>query len=92
VPDRTKPPRLAFAALLVGNLALAFGPWLVRLADVGPVASGFWRLAIAVPLLLLLSRVAGQSLPRLKLRFSQPRSRAAGSSRRTWAHGMSAST
>lgn len=63
--DPPKPPRLAFAALLCGNLALAFGPWLVRLADVGPVAAGFWRLAIAVPFLLLLSRVAGQALPRL---------------------------
>ncbi len=58
-------PALAFAALLIGNLALAFGPWLVRLADVGPVASGFWRLAIAVPFLLLLSRAGKQSLPRL---------------------------
>lgn len=59
------PHRLAFAALLVGNLALAFGPWLVRLADTGPVAAGFWRLAIAVPFLLLLTRVSGQRLPRL---------------------------
>ncbi len=47
--------RLAFAALLAGNLFLAFGPWLVRLADVGAVAAGFWRLALAVPLLLLLA-------------------------------------
>src|SRR3546814_14196501 len=29
---------------------------MVRLADVGPVAAGFWRLALAVPLLLLLAR------------------------------------
>lgn len=62
-----KPPRLAFAALLGGNLALAFGPWLVRLTDVGPVAAGFWRLAIAVPFLLLLSRAARQSMPRLSM-------------------------
>lgn len=65
-PSR-RPHRLAFAALLLGNLALAFGPWLVRLADVGPVAAGFWRLALAAPFLLVLSRVAGQSLPRLTL-------------------------
>jgi drug/metabolite transporter (DMT)-like permease len=43
--------RFAFAALLAANLALAAGPWMVRLADVGPVASGFWRLALAVPFL-----------------------------------------
>jgi drug/metabolite transporter (DMT)-like permease len=54
------PHPLAFPALLVGNVALAFGPWLVRLADVGPVATGFWRLALALPFLLLIGRLAGQ--------------------------------
>lgn len=42
---------LPFAALLLGNVALAFGPWFVRVADVGPVAAGFWRLALGVPFL-----------------------------------------
>ncbi|HEY0624627.1 DMT family transporter [Sphingomonas sp.] len=42
---------LPFAALLLGNMALAFGPWFVRAADVGPVAAGFWRLALGVPFL-----------------------------------------
>lgn len=51
---------LAFAALLLGNAALAFGPWLVRLSDVGPAAAGFWRLALALPFLLLIGRLAGQ--------------------------------
>ena len=46
--SETKPHPLAFPALLLGNIALAFGPWLVRLADVGPVAAGFWRLALAL--------------------------------------------
>ena len=50
----------AFVALLIGNAALAFGPWLVRWADVGPAAAGFWRLAIAIPFLVLLARAAGQ--------------------------------
>lgn len=65
----TRPHPFAFAALLVGNAALAFGPWLVRLADVGPVAAGFWRLALAVPFLWLLARTAGQParLPRWPL-------------------------
>ena len=40
-----------FAALLLGNAALALGPWLVRLADTGPVAAGFWRMALPLPLL-----------------------------------------
>lgn len=43
----------AFAALIVSNIFLALGPWMVRLTDVGPVAAGFWRLALAIPLLLL---------------------------------------
>jgi drug/metabolite transporter (DMT)-like permease len=48
--------RYAFAALLLANLFLAFGPWMVRMADVGPVAAAFWRLALAIPLLLLFAR------------------------------------
>ena len=55
-----KPHPLAFAALIVGNVALAFGPWLVRLTDVGPVAAGFWRLALALPFLWLIARMVGQ--------------------------------
>ena len=47
------PGRYAFAALIVSNLFLALGPWMVRLADVGPVAAGFWRLSLAIPLLML---------------------------------------
>lgn len=46
---------LAFAALLAGNAALAIGPLFVRQADVGPVASGFWRLALALPVLAALA-------------------------------------
>ncbi len=55
-PRSTAPTtgRFAFPALIAGSLMLAFGPWMVRLADVGPVASGFWRLAIVSPLLLLI--------------------------------------
>ena len=51
--------RFAYPALLLGNVALAFGPWLVRLADTGPVAAGFWRLALALPFLWVLARMAG---------------------------------
>lgn len=54
------PHRLAFPALLLGNVALAFGPWMVRLSDVGPVAVGFWRLVLALPFLWLVARVARQ--------------------------------
>jgi drug/metabolite transporter (DMT)-like permease len=57
---KAHPHPLAFPALLFGNLALAFGPWMVRLADVGAVATGFWRLALALPLLWLVAKGARQ--------------------------------
>jgi len=44
-----------FAVLLVGNAALALGPLFVRLADTGPVAAGFWRLALALPIIALIA-------------------------------------
>lgn len=60
---------LAFAALLIGNVALAFGPLFVRLADtdsqIGPIAAAFWRLLLAAPMLLLLTRVTRQPIGRL---------------------------
>jgi drug/metabolite transporter (DMT)-like permease len=51
---------LAFAALLVGSTSLAFGPWLVRLTGVGPVAAGFWRLALALPFLFVIAALCRQ--------------------------------
>jgi drug/metabolite transporter (DMT)-like permease len=48
--NRFVPSAWHFAALLAGNAALALGPWLVRLSDTGPVAAGFWRMALPLPL------------------------------------------
>jgi len=42
-------------ALLAANVALALGAWLVRLSDTGPVAAGFWRLTLALPVIALLA-------------------------------------
>ncbi len=53
---------LAFLALIVGNVALAFGPLFVRMADTGPVAAGFWRITLAAPLLVVLA-LAGRGQP-----------------------------
>ena len=58
--NRSKDHPFAFAALLIGSSALAFGPWLVRLAGVGPVAAGFWRLALALPFLLAIALAVRQ--------------------------------
>src|SRR6187549_744889 len=62
-PADPSPSRLLpLGALVMGNVALALGPWFVRLADSGPVSAGFWRVALALPLLALLARANGQRL------------------------------
>ncbi len=61
-PDQSAPTR-AVIAVIAANVALAFGPWFVRLADVGPVAAAFWRITLAAPILvamaLLMARRGG---------------------------------
>ena len=42
---------LPLLALLGGGIAVGFSPILVRLSDVPPMVSGFYRLALALPLL-----------------------------------------
>ena len=44
---------VAFAALIMGAVAMGISPVFVRLAEVGPFASAFWRVALAVPALAL---------------------------------------
>jgi len=58
--NRPAPHPFAFPALFIGSTALAFGPWLVRLSGVGPVAAGFWRLALALPFLFLIAATMKQ--------------------------------
>ena len=50
------------AALLAANVALALGPWWVRLADSGPVSAGFWRILLPMPFFVLLARANRQKL------------------------------
>lgn len=58
----TPPPSkaLPLVALFVANVALAFGPWFVRMSDLGPVAAAFWRIALAAPVLFAASMVLRQ--------------------------------
>jgi drug/metabolite transporter (DMT)-like permease len=60
----------SFGALVVGAMAMGISPIFVRWADVGPFASAFWRVALALPLLWLWMRFSERSLPRR--RFSRP--------------------
>src|ERR1700738_629245 len=48
-----QPQRLALPALLAGGIAIAFSPIFVRLSELGPIATGFHRLFLALPLLWL---------------------------------------
>ena len=60
----TGPGRWGFAALIGGNIALSLGAMLVRMADTGPTASAFWRMTLALPLLLFFAwRETGGRLP-----------------------------
>lgn len=45
--------RLALAILLLGAVGIAFAPIFVRLSEVGPVATAFWRVCLAAPVLWL---------------------------------------
>ena len=49
---------LALIALLLGAAAMGASPIFVRLADVGPFSSAFWRLCLALPFLWLWMRLA----------------------------------
>ena len=44
---------LAFTALFLGAVAMGISPVFVRFADVGPFASAFWRVCLALPFLFL---------------------------------------
>lgn len=65
VAPASGPPPLAFVAVVVANVALAFGPWFVRLADTGPVAAGFWRMALGAPFVAALALAGGARPGRL---------------------------
>jgi drug/metabolite transporter (DMT)-like permease len=52
--------RVAFLCLLAGGCAIAFAPIFVRLSDTGPVASAFWRCALAAPVLWAWARMGAR--------------------------------
>ena len=58
-----KQRQLALLYLIIGAITIGFAPVLVRLSQVGPISTGFWRVAIAFPILTLLSMRQGSTLP-----------------------------
>lgn len=61
-----------FAALVIGAVAMGVSPIFVRLADVGPFASAFWRVALALPVLYAWMRISERGAARPPPRLSQP--------------------
>ncbi|HEY9078471.1 DMT family transporter [Magnetovibrio sp.] len=49
--DKARVERLAFVMLILGATAIAFAPIFVRVSEVGPVATAFYRMTLAVPAL-----------------------------------------
>src|SRR5580692_6910653 len=52
-PSTIDRARGAFALLVFGALALGFSPIFVRLSDLGPSATAFWRIVLALPVFAL---------------------------------------
>jgi drug/metabolite transporter (DMT)-like permease len=55
---------VAVAALLTGAAAIALAPICVRLSDVGPIVTAFWRVALAAPMLWLVMLAIGKGTAR----------------------------
>ena len=56
--DTRRTHALAVAALLGGAVAIAVSPLFVKVSEAGPVATAFWRVALALPVLWAWSAIA----------------------------------
>ncbi len=68
MPDIDKSPRfrqLPLIALVAGGLAIGGSPIFVRLSEIGPIATAFWRLALALIPLFLYGLIRQRSALRL---------------------------
>lgn len=57
LPDtaRLRRERIAILAIFIGAVTIAFAPILVRLSELGPMATGFHRFLLAIPLYWLIA-------------------------------------
>lgn len=60
VAETPESNRFPLAALILGGAAIGGSPIFVRLSEVGPMATAFWRVALALMPFLLISRVTRQ--------------------------------
>lgn len=61
--ESKSPSASAFALLLIGAAIIAFAPIFVRVSEVGPIMTAFWRVVLAVPMLGVLMVSTGKSTP-----------------------------
>ena len=73
-PTKPRGTGSAFAALVIGAMAMGASPIFVRWADVGPFTSAFWRVLLALPALYVWMIVSERGTPAARggPRFSLP--------------------
>jgi drug/metabolite transporter (DMT)-like permease len=59
LPQSVPSHRFALAALILGGAAIGGSPIFVRLSEVGPMATGFWRVALAFFPIYIFSLIKG---------------------------------
>lgn len=68
-PGRPESIAAPFAALVIAAVVMGLSPIFVRLADVGPFTSAFWRVALALPVLYPWMRISEHGRPEPARRF-----------------------
>ena len=63
IPDKNKLATVALPALITGAVAISFSAIFVRLSEVGPIATAFWRMALAFPAFWLWLRLERRGQP-----------------------------
>ncbi|MBO9122647.1 MULTISPECIES: DMT family transporter [unclassified Rhizobium] len=61
LPQSAPSHRFALAALILGGAAIGGSPIFVRLSEVGPMATGFWRVALAFFPIYIFSLIKGRA-------------------------------
>jgi drug/metabolite transporter (DMT)-like permease len=59
LPQSAPSNRFALVALILGGAAIGGSPIFVRLSEVGPMATGFWRVALALIPIFIVSLIKG---------------------------------
>lgn len=60
--SKAKSARIALGALFGGAAGIALAPIFVRVSELGPSATAFWRLALALPVFWLWMKIEGRGL------------------------------